>query len=963
MNPLPRIAVRFPRRAARFAAAIALSVALPLAPAWADDTPPAVDPAPIPGTPDSVAKLIDAPYLTPDEAKDKRIFFGRYTLADLDTPARAARAALIRGVYDDPALLAADADPLDRAEAALNRGDLAQAIEQVKDAPSLRAALIRAQALFELGQTADSLAAIDAAIDRAAKAPPTDPESVVAAVRLVALRIRLAGPLDARPGAGIANDYTAMMRKLADVRTAGDRFWWPAMLAEAELLYSKDNKGEAGPLLNQVLELNPTSADAWELIGQMTVDGFQFDKTEQIARRLNLMASPEFDPARADEVPAGVSAAGGQLIARAMLRQSEGQLALDALTPVLSRYPRLTEARALRCAAEAVRFDQAARDECLAAFDRDYGSSYRALFLTGRALAEARQYAPAEKFLNMAAERLPNASEPWTELGLVLVQAGRDDAALAALEKSFALDPFNVRADNSLRLVRELQTYKSIESPHFIIRYKPSDGPRGGADALLAREMVAPLEDNHATVCANPDTAGQPGGIDHEPAAKTIIDLMPDHEWFAVRIAGMPRIHTIAAATGPLIAMEAPRDGPKHSGTYDWARVVRHEYTHTVTLSRTNNRIPHWFTEAAAVYLELSPRDYSTCQLLARALESDGLFDFQQINIAFVRPAKPTDRGQAYAQGHWMYEYIIKTYGARAPLQLMDKYAAGVREEEAFQSVLGVSRAQFMEGFKSWARTQLISWGMVAPEGAGGSPTLRSLLAREALADDKTPAEARAALQAIADGKPLPDGADDPDLPEPTPDMIARWLAAHPDHPDILELAVDEGVKAAGGAATPDLVPLLERYAAARPVDPKPHRLLAKMYLDQAAADPTGVALADQASKAIPHLEYLDAREQRTPAYAMELARRYAAIDDFTRASAKALRATQIAPYEPRPRELAATIAIQARDFPAAEHQITALTILEPEREVHKKRLEALKKLQPGAAGEQSPKPSDQSRE
>src|SRR6185436_13057722 len=123
-----------------------------------------------------------------------------------------------------------------------------------------------------------------------------------------------------------------------------------------------------------------------------------------------------------------------------------------------------------------------------------------------------------------------------------------------------------------------------------------------------------------------------------------------------------PQIHTIAAATGRCIAMETPRDGRGHLGTYDWVRVVRHEFTHTVTLARTNNRIPHWFTEAAAVYLELSPRDYPTCQLLAGALDNDRLFDMTEINTAFVRPRRQSDRQQAYAQGHWMYEFILQQW-------------------------------------------------------------------------------------------------------------------------------------------------------------------------------------------------------------------------------------------------------------------------------------------------------------
>jgi hypothetical protein len=437
----------------------------------------------------------------------------------------------------------------------------------------------------------------------------------------------------------------------------------------------------------------------------------------------------------------------------------------------------------------------------------------------------------------------------------------------------------------------------------------------------------------------------------------------------------MPAIHTIAASTGPVIAMESPRDGPSHLGAYDWVRVLRHEFVHTVTLARTNNRIPHWYTEAAAVYLELSPRDYSTCRLLAAVHRTNSLFDFTEINLGFIRPKKATDRQQAYAQGHWMYEYIIARAGPKAPLELMDKYAKGIREEEAFQSVMGVSRAQFLADFQTWSKGQLVEWGMELPE---GTPTIRQLLAREAMshAEHEAPAVARAetpkaedkklneanqpadpdiarseaqkkaarlaALNRIADGKATDDD-DEVQLPEPTPELTATWLAQFPRHPDILELAMDEAVQKAGGKATPDIAPLIERYAAARPVDPKPHRLLAKMYLDAAESDASNTTA--QAALAIPHLEYLDAREQKVPTFAMELAKRYAATGDMEKARAKSERATQIDPFNPRPRELAATIAIQSRDFPTAKRHIEALTQIEPTRDIHKKRLDALEKM------------------
>jgi tetratricopeptide (TPR) repeat protein len=937
--------------------------AVPEAPAVATPRVQAID---WPATPETVERLLEAEYLTPAERSAKRIFFGRYSPADLAGPELAARAALVRGAYDDPSLRLDEVDALDRAEGALGRGELALALSLVPGTDvSARGSLIRARALALQGKIDQAAALADAVVGRLNDAGVRDPAEAVAAVRLVALRLRLAGSGGGAGAGNAAVDHHALMKALADVRTRIDRLYWPAMLAEAELLYEKDNKPEALDAAQKVLELNPTCAAAWALLGRMTVDSFTFDKTEQVARRLDLLAAPDFDALNPDDEPAGAapaSADGAVILARAMLRQSEGRQALEILEPALTRFANHPELRALACAAEAVRFDLQAADRRLAEMDRDLGPSHLGYLRTGAALAEARQYAASARYLKVAHERAPKDPAPLIEMGLMQVQAGDDRAALDALEKAFALDPFHVRADNSLRLVRELVSYERIETPHFVIRYKADAKDPSGGDAILAREMPAIMERIHRKVAGAAD-----GGIDFEPQShghpRTIIDLMPSHAWFAVRIAGMPQIHTIAASTGPVIAMESPRDGPGHSGAYDWERVVRHEYVHTVTLARTSNRIPHWFTEAAAVYLEKAPRDWSTVLLLTGALKGDALFDFTQINIAFVRPKKPRDRQQAYAQGHWMYEFMLERFGAQAPLRLMDEYAKGVREEEAFVSVLGAGREEFMRLFRSWAYGQVRAWGMTPRE---DQPTLRQLLAAEAIGSSETPEEKKPALRLIEAGalrfdptKPaaegttakLPDGTEvdlaEVELPEPTPAMIARWLVEHPDHPDVLELAVDEALKGTQNRATPEIVPLLERYAKARPTDPKPHRLLARMYLGLADGGAAGGGETDpeRARRAIPHLEFLDQREQRTPLYALELARRHAMIGEHDAAIAKAERATRIDPFDARTRELAATVALQARDLDAAERHLKALASLEPDREIHRQRLEALRKM------------------
>lgn len=926
-------------------------------------TPAAAEPMAAPDLSPSVTRLLEADYLSDEDKTALRLFHGIWTPADLATPEHSARAALVS--FDlanptlDPGAASAVGSALDRAEAALLRGRLADALRLVElarqnDAQPTRAARIQARALEAMGRDAQAVQVCDTEFKRLSDAPQLSDEEIVEGVLLAELQLRLKDPLAPADGAIPAKDaparvigrnFEGYMQALALVRDR-NRLYWPARLAEAELLLARDNPAQAQQALTEVLALNPRCARAWELLGQMTVASFNFDLTEKIATRLDLLAAErpddapgDTDTAHASPIPA--SEAGQRLRARALLRQINGDAALALLDPLIRSGEASIETRALAAAAAATAFHFDDARSRLADLDAFAGGPTLAGFLeVGAALAEARQYAESARFLEEAARRRPFDAQAFSELGLMELQAGRDQRSLDALEKAHALDPFNVRVDNSLRLVRELLSYATLQSEHFAVRYRP------GIDQILAAEMLPALEAMYATVTgpSGPGIGFEPAGVDN--SGRTLIDLMPDHEWFAVRIAGMPKIHTIAASTGPVVAMEAPREGPGHTGTYDWIRTVRHEFTHTVTLGRTRNRIPLWFTEAAAQHLELGPRDFNTAQLLARVIDTEALFDFDAINIAFVRPKKPSDRAQGYAQGLWMYEFIVERFGEHAPIALMDQYAAGVREEQAFENVLHLTRDQFMDQFRPWARAQAESWGLLLPQ---GTPSVTDLLMR-AIADD-----AIKNADKPAPPPPTPDdraAAPDAAPPQITDAQLDDWLKQYPNHPDLLELKVDRAVAAAGGRATPALEPLLEQYAAARPVDDKPHRLLAQMYLAQSAQQNAAPDRPDQEAdrRAITHLAFLDDREQYTPVYAMEIARRLSRLGDQAGAMRKAERAVSIAPYDPRPRELAATIAVRLGDLTTAERHILALTRIEPDRDIHRRRLEALRgKMSPPA--------------
>jgi len=199
----------------------------------------------------------------------------------------------------------------------------------------------------------------------------------------------------------------------------------------------------------------------------------------------------------------------------------------------------------------------------------------------------------------------------------------------------------------------------------------------------------------------------------YEPTRKTTIEMFPNHEQFGVRTTGLPWIGTVGACTGNVIAMDVPRPGGGLTGNFDWARVMRHEFTHTVTLGMTDNRIPHWLTEAAACSEEQAPRDWENCQLLTQNYRAGTLFKIQDLNWGFIRPKRSIDRQLAYMQSQWIFEYITETYGHEKILAFLRCFKDGMTEQQAIPAITGgKSLETFNNDFLAWAALQIKSWGL-----------------------------------------------------------------------------------------------------------------------------------------------------------------------------------------------------------------------------------------------------------
>ncbi len=166
---------------------------------------------------------------------------------------------------------------------------------------------------------------------------------------------------------------------------------------------------------------------------------------------------------------------------------------------------------------------------------------------------------------------------------------------------------------------------------------------------------------------------------------------------------GLPYLDTVAASTGYIVAMASPNDLGV-SRQFNWARVLRHELVHVVTLQQTKFNIPHWYTEGLAVWCEGYPRPQTWNELLIDRVPRGKLFNLQTINAGFSRPGSGDQWQLAYCQAELYVEYMLSLGGVESQRKMLTAYADNLTTDAALRRVFDVSREQFERGYLAYVK-------------------------------------------------------------------------------------------------------------------------------------------------------------------------------------------------------------------------------------------------------------------
>lgn len=525
------------------------------------------------------------------------------------------------------------------------------------DDRQLLARWVRARVLCEMGKYAEADKQHEWFIHYYNEVQPTDPESLLLVAQAAAEFARWNK---------LPDEFDFILNELL-VDANSDPDFWQASWYAGMLLLEKYNRAEGVPELKKALQINPSAADAYVGLGTASLQGYDFAEGFVFADQA-LAINPRHPGAL-------------RLKADLLLADSRTDEALETLQQAIKVNPISQETLGRLAAAYYLKGEtdlaEQIKKEVLERNPQP-GVFYDA---AADQLEKRRQFALAQQYYQDAIEAAPHLAGPLNGLGMLYMRVGKEDEAREIFAKARELDPFHVRVLNMVKVLKHMEDYKVIRSEHYDVIV------REDKDGMLGEYMSEYLERTHADLCKR---------FGYEPKDRVKIEVLMNHQWFSARVIGLPRVGTVGACTGDVVAMASPQS---LKNPYNWARVLTHEVTHVITLQQTGYNIPHWFTEALAVQSEGYPRPQVWNELLVERVPKRDLFNLDNINHAFVRPKTPLDWQMAYCQSLLYAQYMIAKFGEDSIAKLLAAYGENIETPQAIEKVFGIGKDEFEAGY------------------------------------------------------------------------------------------------------------------------------------------------------------------------------------------------------------------------------------------------------------------------
>ncbi len=458
-----------------------------------------------------------------------------------------------------------------------------------------------------------------------------------------------------------------------DAAIAADKSNVEARLRIGDLFLDKYNAPEAKASFDEVMKLDPKNARG--ALGLARVSAFQGKKEFESYARASVASDPKLATAR-------VFLAQTHLVAEARdsaVAEAKAALALD---------PESIPAWAVLGAVAMTSGDSAELKRVREAVLKINPRPADFYLDLADAATKQRRY---DDGVRLAREALRFDSTSVRALGMLgtnEMRVGNLDAARPLLEKAFAIDPFNLWHKNTLDLLDQMKTFRTIDVGHFRVVASEKEAPQ------LTSYILPLLEEAYDSLSRR---------YQYTPPSAVRFEIYSHHADFSVRTVGLTGLGALGVSFGPVLAIDAP--SARNRGEFNWGSTSWHELAHTFTLGLSNNHAPRWFTEGLSVLEERRARPEWGAKVSVEFLSAyrgGKIRKVSELNDGFVKPRYGAETIFSYYDASLVCEMIEQEHGSAAIVEMLKAYRDGLSTPQVFQRVLKTTPEQIDAHFDAW---------------------------------------------------------------------------------------------------------------------------------------------------------------------------------------------------------------------------------------------------------------------
>jgi len=419
-------------------------------------------------------------------------------------------------------------------------------------------------------------------------------------------------------------------------------------------VYAERFEGQARPLVEEALKLDGDLIEAHLLTASMDLEEGQLEDAEKALDRAMRVVNKEKLP------PLEV------YTLRASLEMSRGNSPDPWIKRILDYNPR-------------------------------YGAMYQQL---AHFEIMRRRYKEATVLLRRAVEVQPDLWAAHAELGSNLLRLGNVDEARTHLQAAYSGDPYSPTTVNSLRLLDRIDEFSISEDPVVIGQDTYQVQLRlHKKESELLRPYVLDLTGRSI------QSFSQRYGF--KPREPITVELYPDHDDFAVRVAALPGIGLLGVTFGYVVAMDSPSSRP--TSEFHWGSTLWHEMAHVFMLELTDHYVPRWLSEGISVFEEWrtgpTPGVAVTPEAIA-ALEKKQFLPVADLDSGFIRPSYPGQVQVSYMQSGLVCLFIEQRWGFEQLGALLRQFDGKRTTAQAIEATFKIAPAAFDKEFDTFVRTR-----------------------------------------------------------------------------------------------------------------------------------------------------------------------------------------------------------------------------------------------------------------